>query len=149
MCVIHTIGLSLEVLIVSVALLYIAFVNYGLKIAGTGRFLLSFVPPVAVLILGVYLKKEHFHKLQMEQESPGGDEQDTNSAIVIEMKDVLQKKVASPIKWDKSVDAIQQSNPNDGIMTTTKKASLLILVATSSSPVEPLLNESACVQACL
>ena len=134
LCVLF-IGISLEVLIVSVGLLYIFLVNYGLKTAGAGGFLLSFLPPAAVLILGVYIKRERFHNLLIEQR---GDEQDT-SAIVIEMKGALQEKVASPIGWDKSVDAIQQSSPNDGIMTPTKRQAGL--VAGSSSLVEPLLNE--------
>ena len=127
-------GISVVVLMVSVGFLYIFLVSYGLNTTGAGGFLLSFVPPVAALILGVYLKKEGFRsKLFMVKESPIGDKQDT-SAVAIDMED---KEMETSL-IDR--DSVQQSNSNDILAPTQQQARFL---ARSPSLVEPLLNESS------
>ena len=105
--------------------------SYGLNTSGAGGFLLSFVPPVVALILGVYLKKEGFHsKHFVVKESPIGDEHDT-SAVAIETKDMEMKT---------SVGAIILSN--DSIIAPTQHPETDLL-AKSSSLVEPLLNDNS------
>ena len=131
-------GISVLVVMVSVSLLYIFLVNYGLNTASAGGFLLSFVPPVAIPLLGVYLNKDHFHKFLFGRESARHDEQDT-SAEATETKDILQEKESHTSCYG-SVDTIQKRNPNDSFMAPTQQQAGL--AARSSSVVEPLLNKS-------
>ena len=120
------------VFMASVGFLYIILVSYGLNTSGAGGFLLSFVPPVVALILGVYLKKEGFRrKLFVVKESLIGDEQDT-SAVAIDVED--QEIEISLIDRD----SLQQSNSNDILAPTRQQAGFL-----ARTLVEPLLNESS------
>ena len=107
-------GIRYSFLIVSVGIPYIVLVNYRLDTSGTGAFVLSLVQPGVVLLLGIYIKKTRLYKIFIGQESPKGDVQ-VNSSAVIEMEDILQKKLASPTNWDKSVDTIHQSSSSKNI----------------------------------
>ena len=89
-------GILIVALLCVISLMYIIFVDNGLKSAGVGGLILSLIPPLSVFVIGIFVNQERVRSILIATCLGGGQNTSTNNSVNSEADNGERQPLLAP-----------------------------------------------------